>query len=118
MIRSHGVSKAICEKIEKQGLECVDATCPFVKRIHKIVEKESAAGCQIVIIGNAGHPEVEGIRGWSLTPAAVVESEKEAREFVPEAGKKLCIVSQTTFNYNKFQELVEIFLKKVMILVL
>ena len=112
VIRSHGVSKAICEKIEKQGLECVDATCPFVKRIHKIVEKESAAGCQIVIIGNAGHPEVEGIRGWSLTPAAVVESEKEAREFVPEAGKKLCIVSQTTFNYNKFQELVEIFLKK------
>lgn len=71
-----------------------------------------------MIIGNAGHPEVEGIQGWSLTPAAVVESEKEAREFVAEPGKKLCIVSQTTFNYNKFQELVEIFLKKVMILVL
>ena len=44
VIRSHGVPKSICEKIEKQGLECVDATCPFVKRIHKIVEKESAAG--------------------------------------------------------------------------
>ena len=112
VIRSHGVPKSICEKIEKQGLECVDATCPFVKRIHKIVEKESAAGCRIVIIGNAGHPEVEGIQGWSQTPAAVVESEKEAREFVAEPGKKLCIVSQTTFNYNKFQELVEIFLKK------
>ena len=68
VIRSHGVPKSICEKIEKQGLECVDATCPFVKRIHKIVEKESAAGCRIVIIGNAGHPEVEGIQGWSLTP--------------------------------------------------
>lgn len=63
VIRSHGVPKSICEKIEKQGLECVDATCPFVKRIHKIVEKESAAGCRIVIIGNAGHPEVEGIQG-------------------------------------------------------
>ena len=112
VIRSHGVPKSICEKIEKQGLECVDATCPFVKRIHKIVEKESAAGCRIVIIGNAGHPEVEGIQGWSLTPAAVVESEKEAREFVAEPGKKLCIVSQTTFNYNKFQELVEIICKK------
>ena len=112
VIRSHGVPKSICEKIEKQGLECVDATCPFVKRIHKIVEKESAAGRQIVIIGNAGHPEVEGIQGWSVTPAIVIESEKEAQEFVPEAGKKLCIVSQTTFNYNKFQELVEIFLKK------
>ena len=86
--------------------------CPFVKRIHKIVEKESAAGRQIVIIGNAGHPEVEGIQGWSVTPAIVIESEKEAQEFVPEAGKKLCIVSQTTFNYNKFQELVEIIEKK------
>ena len=107
VIRSHGVPKSICEKIEKQGLECVDATCPFVKRIHKIVEKESAAGRQIVIIGNAGHPEVEGIQGWSVTPAIVIESEKEAQEFVPEAGKKLCIVSQTTFNYNKFQDLVE-----------
>lgn len=112
VIRSHGVPKSICEKIEKQGLECVDATCPFVKRIHKIVEKESAAGRQIVIIGNAGHPEVEGIQGWSVTPAIVIESEKEAQEFVPEAGKKLCIVSQTTFNYNKFQELVEIIKKK------
>ena len=112
VIRSHGVPKSICEKIEKQGLECVDATCPFVKRIHKIVEKESAAGRQIVIIGNAGHPEVEGIQGWSVTPAIVIESEKEAQEFVPEAGKKLCIVSQTTFNYNKFQELVEIINKK------
>lgn len=81
----------------------MDATCPFVKRIHKIVEKESAAGRQIVIIGNAGHPEVEGIQGWSVTPAIVIESEKEAQEFVPEAGKKLCIVSQrhlTTINFK------------------
>ncbi len=112
VIRSHGVPRRICEKIEELGLECVDATCPFVKRIHKIVEKESASGSQIVIIGNAGHPEVEGIRGWSHTPAAVIESETEALQFVPEEGKKLCIVSQTTFNYNKFQELVEIFRKK------
>ena len=48
------------------------------------MEKESAAGSQIVIIGNAGHPEVEGIRGWSHTPAAVIESETEALQFVPE----------------------------------
>ena len=71
VIRSHGVPKRVCEKIEAQGLECVDATCPFVKRIHNIVEKESAAGKKIVIIGNAGHPEVEGIMGWSEVPAVV-----------------------------------------------
>ncbi len=65
IIRSHGVPKRIQEKIEKKGLSCIDATCPFVKRIHRIVEKESTEGKKIVIIGNAGHPEVEGIMGWS-----------------------------------------------------
>ena len=112
VIRSHGVAKRTCEEIEKGGLECVDATCPFVKRIHRIVEKESAAGKQIVIIGNAGHPEVEGIMGWSVTPAVVIGSPEEAEKFVCTQGKELCVVSQTTFNYNKFQDVVEILMKK------
>lgn len=112
VIRSHGVSREICEMIEKKGLTCVDATCPFVKRIHRIVEKESGEGRRIVIIGNPGHPEVEGIMGWSHTPAAVIESAEEAEKFTCLPGEKLCLVSQTTFNYNKFKELVEIFQKK------
>ena len=112
VIRSHGVPREICEMIEKKGLTCVDATCPFVKRIHRIVEKESGEGRRIVIIGNPGHPEVEGIMGWSHTPAAVIESAEEAEKFTCLPGEKLCLVSQTTFNYNKFKELVEIFQKK------
>ena len=112
VIRSHGVSKHICDLIEQSGLECVDATCPFVKRIHNIVEKESAAGKKIIIIGNAGHPEVEGIMGWSHTPASVIESAEEADNFSCNKDEMLCIVSQTTFNYNKFKDLVEIFQKK------
>ena len=112
VIRSHGVSKRICEKIEMCGLECVDATCPFVKRIHRIVERESTAGKQIIIVGNAGHPEVEGIMGWSKTPTVVIGSAEEAEKFAYEAGKELCVVSQTTFNYNKFQDVVEILMKK------
>ncbi len=112
VIRSHGVSKHICDLIAQSGLECVDATCPFVKRIHNIVEKESAAGKKIIIIGNAGHPEVEGIMGWSHTPASVIESAEEADNFSCNKDEMLCIVSQTTFNYNKFKELVEIFQKK------
>ena len=112
VIRSHGVSREICEMIEKKGLTCVDATCPFVKRIHRIVEKESGEGRRIIIIGNPGHPEVEGIMGWSHTPAAVIESAEEAEKFTCLPGEKLCLVSQTTFNYNKFKELVEIFQKK------
>ena len=109
VIRSHGVAREIYEQIERQGLRCVDATCPFVKRIHRIVEKESAAGKQILIIGNAGHPEVEGIVGWSVTPAIVAETKEEMSKIECDREKPVCIVSQTTFNYNKFQELVEIF---------
>ena len=112
VIRSHGVPREICEMIEKKGLTCVDATCPFVKRIHRIVEKESGEGRRIIIVGNPGHPEVEGIMGWSHTPAAVIESAEEAEKFTCLPGEKLCLVSQTTFNYNKFKELVEIFQKK------
>lgn len=112
VIRSHGVPREICEMIEKKGLTCVDATCPFVKRIHRIVEKESGEGRRIIIIGNPGHPEVEGIMGWSHTPATVIESAEEAEKFTCLPGEKLCLVSQTTFNYNKFKELVEIFQKK------
>ena len=112
IIRSHGVSKAVMERIGEMGLVCIDATCPFVKRIHTIVEKESRAGKQIVIVGNPGHPEVEGIMGWSETPAVVIESKAEAENFRSLAGKDICLVSQTTFNYNKFQELVEIIEKK------
>ena len=112
VIRSHGVAKSVYEQIERQGLECVDATCPFVKRIHNIVEKESAAGKQILIIGNAGHPEVEGIMGWSNTPALVAETRSEIEKIACDTENPVCIVSQTTFNYNKFQDIVEIIAKK------
>ena len=113
IIRAHGVARDIYEQIEKQGLSIVDATCPFVKRIHGIVEEESKKGRQIVVIGNPGHPEVEGIVGWSRTPAIVMDTPEEAENFVPAEGKEVCIVSQTTFNYNKFHYIVEIFKKKV-----
>ncbi len=112
VIRSHGVSREICEQITDKGLECVDATCPFVKRIHKIVEKESSEGKRVVIIGNAGHPEVEGIMGWSKTQTTVIGTLEEAQNFPCNTGEELCIVSQTTFNYNKFQDMVEIFKEK------
>ncbi len=109
IIRSHGVEKAVCESLKDMGFGVVDATCPFVKRIHHIVEKESAEGKSIVIVGNAGHPEVEGIKGWSGSATYIVESAKEAQNLVCSPGEELCIVSQTTFNYKKFQDVVEIF---------
>ncbi len=112
IIRSHGVSKHVYESIKRQKLEYVDATCPFVRKIHKIVEEESSKGNTILIIGNENHPEVAGIRGWSRSEAYVINTAEEAVKFDIPVEKKLCIVSQTTFNYNKFQELVEIISKK------
>lgn len=112
IIRSHGVSREICEKICAQGLTLVDATCPFVRKIHRIVEQESEKGRHVVIIGSEPHPEVEGIKGWVRGPVTVISTAEEAEQFVPEAGKQVSIVAQTTFNYNKFKDLVEILEKK------
>ena len=112
IIRSHGVPKAIYDKLEEKGLDCVDATCPFVKKIHNIVAEESQKGSHIVIIGNSEHPEVEGIKGWCEGPVTVISSHEEAENLAFSEGEKLCVVSQTTFNYNKFQDLVEKILKK------
>ena len=109
IIRSHGVPRRICEKIKAQGLELVDATCPYVMKIHQIVRKKSGEGYQIVIVGNEHHPEVDGIMGWCQTPAIVVSSEEDARALAArKIDRPLCIVSQTTFNFKKFNKLVEI----------
>lgn len=113
VIRAHGVEKGICDRIREMGFSVVDAACPFVLKIHRLVERYSGEGYQVVIIGNAAHPEVQGIRSWSKGPdTVIIGSREEAAEFTANAEKKVCIVSQTTFNYNKFQELVEIINKK------
>ena len=112
IIRSHGVEKAIYDKLNAQGIKIVDATCPFVKKIHNIVQKESTNGNYIIIVGNPQHPEVEGIRGWAGTKATVVKTKEDIDKLKIPENEKVCVVSQTTFNYNKFKELVEIILKK------
>ncbi len=112
IIRSHGVSKDIFEKIKNHGFEIVDATCPFVKKIHKTVEEDSNKGNDIIIIGNPKHPEVIGIKGWATGNITIIENEDQAREYTNDSGNDIRIVSQTTFNYNKFNELVEIISEK------
>lgn len=112
IIRSHGVEKAIYDKLNAKGIKIVDATCPFVKKIHNIVQKESTNGNYIIIVGNPQHPEVEGIRGWAGIKAVVVQTKEDIDKLIIPENEKACVVSQTTFNYNKFKELVEIILKK------
>ena len=112
VIRSHGVGRRVYNTIKKYGLGYVDVTCPFVLKIHKIVERESSRGAHIVIIGDPDHPEVQGICGWCQGPYTVIRNAEDAEKFNISPEKEVCVVSQTTFNYNKFQELVEILRKK------
>ena len=113
IIRSHGISRYEHERLQNAGFKIMDATCPFVLKIHRLVEMHSSEGSHIIIIGNPDHPEVEGIRGWVIGDSVtIINSAEDARNFSLKSDKKVCIVSQTTFNYNKFQELVEIIMKK------
>ena len=112
IIRAHGVPEEIYTILREKEIDCVDATCPFVKRIHRIVRERSEAGDRIVIVGNPGHPEVEGIEGWCLTPPIVISTTEEAGNLPISQSEPICVVSQTTFNYNKFKDIVEILEKK------
>jgi 4-hydroxy-3-methylbut-2-enyl diphosphate reductase len=109
IIRSHGVTKEVHEKLMNTGLEVIDATCPFVKRIHRIVEEESKKGKSIIVVGSKAHPEVEGIVSYASGPVFVIESPKEAENFSEDRKPEYMVVSQTTYNMNKFQETIEIF---------
>ncbi|MGN1267694.1 MAG: 4-hydroxy-3-methylbut-2-enyl diphosphate reductase, partial [Dorea sp.] len=92
IIRSHGVPKYVCDILEGKGIRYVDATCPFVKKIHKIVSEESQNGSHIVIIGSDIHPEVEGIRGWAGENTTVIQNEEEAENFqIDDKTKKICV---------------------------
>ena len=112
VIRSHGVPRSVYDELEARGIAYHDATCPFVKKIHRIVEQKSTEGYHVIVVGDPKHPEVEGIVGWCQGPVTVLETPEQAENFVKTEGEKLCIVSQTTYNYNKFQYIVEIFEKK------
>ena len=110
IIRSHGVAREIYDLIYKKGLELVDATCPFVRKIHKIVEKAGNDGNQVIIVGSEQHPEVQGIKGWCTGEVHII-SEASQLDGI-DLNKPTTLVSQTTFNYKKFQDLVEKFEKK------
>ena len=111
IIRSHGVSRQVYRLLEEQGVEIVDATCPFVKRIHEIVSRAEEEGRLPIIIGTPTHPEVEGIAGW-CTSCRIFDTpeklEKWAQEpdFSPDLP--VCMVCQTTSTENLWKKCGEI----------
>ncbi len=114
IICSHGAPRAVHEELKRRGIEYVDATCPYVKRIHDTVAKESAQGRQVVIIGQAQHTEVKGIAGWCESPPLVFENAEEFSKWLDEApenrSKALSVVSQTTLDISVWEQIVN-FLK-------
>ena len=99
IIRSHGVTRDVCRRLEATGCQVVDATCPFVKRIHGIVSRAEEEGRLPIIIGTRAHPEVEGIAGW-CSNCLILESPEELENWIktanPPRDLPICMVSQTT----------------------
>ena len=101
IIRSHGVGERIYHLIEKQNLKLVDATCPFVKKIHRTVRDASDQGNYVLIAGNREHPAVQGICGWCHGDFSVISTEEEAEALSLPEDRKITVVSQTTFNHGE-----------------
>ena len=106
VIRTHGASKQLAEYLDEKGFEYVDATCPFVKRIHKIVDENSKGADMTLIAGDKNHPEVIGIQSYSHADTYVISDESECADFVNKYGmigeNYLILVSQTTNNNEKY----------------
>ena len=111
VIRSHGVSGKIIEEISGLNSKIIDATCPFVKKIHNIVEKFSKMRYNVLIVGDVDHPEVRGIVGWCCNEPVIINdiSQLDNLSFEEE---KLCVVSQTTFDKNVWNQLKSAILDK------
>ena len=117
VIRAHGVSPAVRQKILATGLEVIDATCPHVRRIHDIVKKHSAAGDFVIIVGDPAHPEVIGTKGY-CPEGMVVSSLEEAENLVFDDKKRYVVVFQTTFSEKISNIIVDSLKKKIKSLVI
>ncbi len=100
IIRSHGVKKNFYEYAKENGVNVIDATCPNVKRIQRLVEKYYSEGYHIVIIGKASHPEVIGINGWCDDTATIIGDDYDLKSL--HKYEKLCFVTQTTYLMEKY----------------
>ncbi len=112
IVRAHGISEAEQKKIAERGNKIIDATCPYVRKIHSIVNDAYANGRAVIIVGDPNHPEVKGINGWCNNSAFVINSEQETESAIVEIGEKpLTVVAQTTIRKDFFKKIEKI-LKK------
>ena len=108
LIRAHGIEKDTQQQIIDSGIECVDATCPFVRKIHKIVSENSGENIITMIAGDSSHPEVKGIRSYSKGESIVFKTSDELSEILKNnsqlVNKELIFVAQTTFSIKDWKK--------------
>lgn len=111
VVRSHGVARSVTDELAARCISYVDATCPFVRKIHAIVSEQSAAGKIILIAGDAQHPEVLGIKGHCSSPVFIFNTADELEELCNSIQNiqkiQCCMVAQTTFHMVEWQKCVE-----------
>ena len=111
LIRSHGVSPEVPEQLRSAGSEVLDLTCPFVEKLHRIVEEQSRDGTTVILVGEKDHPEVRGTAGWAHGKVWIIAEAAEA-ESLPETDAAVA-VCQTTFPKARWEEILEILRRKV-----
>lgn len=107
IIRSHGVPKITYDEAESKGIDIVDTTCPFVKKIHYIASKGEEENKSIILLGDSNHPEVIGINGWCKDKAIIFKELEEVKDYDFDKTKEYLVVSQTTMNEKNFDNIIE-----------
>ncbi len=105
LFRSHGVPQSYYEECAKRNIEIIDCTCGFVRHTQKIVSEQYALGKHIVIVGEAGHPEVIGLLGWCNNDATILDGDDNIPSYL--CDKDIAVVCQTTFSAEKFEKIIK-----------
>ncbi|MGL5316148.1 MAG: 4-hydroxy-3-methylbut-2-enyl diphosphate reductase [Peptostreptococcaceae bacterium] len=105
IIRSHGVGEQVYNDANGRNLNVIDTTCPFVKKIHRVVKREYEKGNNIIVIGDSKHPEVIGINGWCNNTATIIKTLDDLKNIKFDKAKTYCVVAQTTINLNLYDEI-------------
>ena len=107
IIRSHGVGERVYKESKEKGLNIIDTTCPFVKKIHEIAKKYYSQGFSIIVIGDSKHPEVIGINGWCNYEAIIIKDLEDLENIELDRDKEYCVVAQTTINIDLYNKILE-----------
>lgn len=113
IIRSHGVSEKVYKDANEKQINVVDTTCPYVKKIHRIVKTYHDKGYEIIVIGDSKHPEVIGINGWCGDCAKIIKTLDDLDAIKFDNSKKHVVVAQTTINLELYNEIISKLDKKI-----